>query len=189
MAKLMMTLLMFLLPVFSYAQTSLAQYHSSDFDLDYVTSLRANYASTIEKLNNQAFVGICQDQQRELNRVKTADLERRSEQADYSIETAFQQKHAYLRAYTGMLLPSLQVELAELNLKICKIHQSPGVDDSSISSRRTQQLYCYRDAQLLLHRTRVEWQTIDSKFSSSPEQAFMEKVRSYDSKMVYMKCD
>lgn len=184
MARLMMILLVLLLPVFSNAQQPF-----SGFDLDLVTSLKANYTTTISKLNSQTYTGTCQDQQRELNRLKMADLERRSEQADYSIALAIQQDDSFGSIYGDMLLPALNVEIAEYNLKICRVHQGTLVYKASESGRHTQQLSCYRDAQLQLHRAKIEWDIIDSKYANSPEQAYLEKIRSYDSKMVYVKCD
>lgn len=189
MAKLIFTLLLLLLPSYAFAQTRSDLEFILGVDSKFFADLKANFAGKIEKLSNESHFGTCQEQQKDLNRLKTADLARRESQADLLADAIIGHDSITPQAYSDMMLPSLGIKLAEFNLKICQIHQSFPTNNAWESSRRSTQLYCYRDAQLQLNRTKVDWDVIDSRYADSPTQAFAEKMRSYDSNMTLLKCD
>jgi hypothetical protein len=188
MTKLILILLL-LLPFGAFAQTARDLKLFSGADSRFVINLDANYADAIEKLKSENLSGVCQDRQQELNRLKRADLEQRNLLADQSIAENLDPDNDPQKIYRYIALPSLDIELAELNFKICRIHQSPTTEDSRESGRRSQKLYCYRDAQLQIHRTKVEWDMIDGRHSDLPEQAFIEKMRVYTNNVPAQFCE
>lgn len=127
----------------------------------------------LQKLRDRDLAGYrgeCQDEQRELNRLNIADVERRKQLLELARTGNIYQSTTTQRALADMQLPALEIYNAEIDLRICRINSRPA---TTSGNRR---LSCYRQSKNMLSIVAAEWRAIDARYPDSPGEAFMEKM-------------
>lgn len=131
-----------------------------------------------DRLRNETFSGECSGEERELNRLKLADVEARRRTEAASRRGNIYESESTRRAYGELLMPNLEVLNQEIEVNACKAE----VRRSRTRSERTrtdlsQRIACYRNQQLELSRLRMELDAIDARYPNEPGRAYAEKTR------------
>lgn len=144
---------------------------------------RDEYSAKLEKLREERFTGECYGEARALNRLKIADLEGRQRAAAESTRGNVYQDANVQRAYDTMMLPNLRIEIAEVEVELCKIRSARPTSNEVTSSRRTQRMGCLRDRKNDLERIQRIWDEIDASDLSTAEK-HTDKIRLYGRRLI-----
>lgn len=157
-------------------------------DMEMLAKMEERNYERMESLGRETFTGTCQGEQRELNRLKTADVQRRRELANSSTAGNVYQDRVTQEALAELQLPNLEVMNAEIELNACKLRMRAPSSDSREMTRRSERLSCYREQQMELIRLRMEWDVIDANNRNSPGRALMEKRQAMSRVLRTVRC-
>jgi hypothetical protein len=142
--------------------------------------LNASLDRQEEKLRNETFSGDCADEERQLNDLKRADIERRRVLNAERNRGNVYENPSTRRASADLMEPNLEVMNQEIEVRICKANARLSRTRSETAradiNRRIQ---CQRRAQMELNRLKLEWDAIDARYPNEPGRAYAEKTRTY----------
>jgi hypothetical protein len=132
------------------------------------------------KLRTETFSVDCSDSERELNRLKLADVEARRRSGVARNRGNVYENESTRRATSELMLPNLEVANQEVEVRICKANARLSRTRSEESrfdiERRIQ---CYRNQKLELNRLQMEWDAIDARYPNDSGRAYAEKNRTF----------
>lgn len=134
-----------------------------------------------EKLEGQTFSGDCSSEQNALKNIKKQMLDKKERNVQNAQQGNVYQNNNTQKAYADMMDPldMVEVNIYEMDVKICKLQSqiSKAASRGQNTSKMQEKMACYGRQKSSFQSAKSEMQSINTRYSNSPGQAFAEKSK------------